>query len=176
MKQSGFYLSCFFLILSLFAGSCGSGTSPDGDNAESVEKVESTDAPEATPSETATAPAQADSAPPVIAPEVAAAISWMGVYTGLWPCNKCQGIDVRLKLNRDYTYVITKFHRGTHDPAEYRDKGMYTWDSTGTRLTSESIVGEKPMQFIYTEKKLSLLDENGQKYTGKLAGKFILTK
>jgi uncharacterized lipoprotein NlpE involved in copper resistance len=176
MKHLGFYFTTLLLLTSLIMASCGSDPAPSGDDTAADGATESSTAKEAPTPEPAATGAQTDTTTPVIAPEVAAAISWMGVYTGLYPCSKCQGVDVRLKLNRDYTFVITKFHRGPHDPAEFRDKGMYTWDSTGTRLTTESIVGEKPMQFIYSEKKLTQLDDNGQKYTGKLAGRYILTK
>ncbi len=143
-----------------------SATDPGQDNTAAQTSIKAGD----------TAAKAATPAAPVIDPAVAAALSWMGVYTGLYPCNQCEGIDVRLKINRDYTYVHQRKHRGSHDPVEFADKGNFTWDSTGTTLTLQSYRGAEPLQFTYTEKKLTQLDENGKKYTGKLAGRFILTK
>ena len=60
-------------------------------------------------------------------------LNWNGVYSGVLPCDNCEGIDTYLTLNKDQTYQLKLRYLGTPDKEskEFISEGKFSWDENG---------------------------------------------
>lgn len=102
-------------------------------------------------------------------------LDWAGKYWGKLPCADCNGIDTELTLNPDLTYVLIENLEKNgvifHDTL----RGKFTW--AGNAINLDNIPADtRPASFQVEENQLRQLDMSGNKITGELEGKYILTK
>ena len=99
-------------------------------------------------------------------------VDWPGIYQGVLPCADCEGIQTQIVLNKDLSYLLDIRYNGK-DEKIYQTKGTFTWDENGSKITLDS-----PDKQIYLvgENKLLVIDKNGNRITGDLAGKYIIEK
>ena len=100
-------------------------------------------------------------------------LDWAGMYTGTTPAASGSGIDVRLKLNKDQTYVMSyKYLDRSNTPVDW--SGSFKWDDTGSIIILDKT--DAPFQYKVAENKLIQLDMSGKQIKGKLADNYVLTK
>jgi len=98
-------------------------------------------------------------------------LDWAGIYEGLLPCADCPGMEVRITLNRDMTYIVQTRYRGRGDKT-YTDTGNFTWNDAGNTVRLHGIQ-DAPSQW---ENTLTQFDMDGNRITGILAEHFLLRK
>lgn len=100
------------------------------------------------------------------------ALDYEGTYKGLLPAADGEGIETTIVLGEnDYTKEILYVGK---DKTPNKTSGNYKWDETGFIITLEG--QDKPNQYFVGENTLTQLDTQGQKISGELASKYILTK
>lgn len=101
-------------------------------------------------------------------------LDWNGVYQGVVPCADCEGIETRITLKSDGTFLRSLKYLGK-DRNAFFDQGNFTWDTSGSkiRLTGEN--GETQMYQV-GENILFHLDKEGNRITGDLADNYKLIK
>jgi len=103
-------------------------------------------------------------------------VDWDGTYFGVVPCADCPGIETRITLNKDYTYHISWKYQDRGDET-FENSGTFRWDDTGGIITLENLDRDFfPTQFRVGENRLFQLDREGNRITGDLADKYILSK
>ena len=103
------------------------------------------------------------------------ALDWQGTYKGITPCADCEGIETKVILNKDLTFVIQTKYLGKGDAKVFEEKGNFTWDNTGGIVLLQGLKGI-PSQYKVGENRLIQLDMEGKVITGPLAEKQILIK
>jgi len=100
-------------------------------------------------------------------------LDWAGVYTGTIPAADGEGINVRMKINKDNTYELTYDYIGK--PANsFTNTGSFKWNDTGDIINLG--LAETPSYYKTTENKLIQLDMAGKPITGNFADMYVLTK
>jgi len=100
-------------------------------------------------------------------------LDWAGVYTGTIPAADGEGINVRMKINKDNSYELTYDYIGK--PANsFTFTGSFSWDNTGNIIHIE--IADAPSYYKVAENKLIQLDMAGKPITGNLADMYVLTK
>ena len=102
-------------------------------------------------------------------------LDWWGVYEGTVPAASGAGIDVRLTLNRDYTFVLRYDYAGRDGSATV--SGTFRWDDAGRAVTLEGPDGLPfgyPPFYQVGEGFLRQLDLEGNPVTGALEEHYIL--
>jgi uncharacterized lipoprotein NlpE involved in copper resistance len=100
-------------------------------------------------------------------------LDWAGVYTGTIPAADVSGINVRLMLSRDETFVLQ--HEYLDRPNnQFNSTGSFTWDKKGNIITLK--VKDMPPYYKLEENRLIQLDMKGKPITGDWADNYILTK
>lgn len=102
------------------------------------------------------------------------ALDWNGTYQGTLPCADCEGIEVTLTLNTDGTYALTEKYLGKEN-GEFSSNGNFNWNAAGNTISVPSDDGAFAKYFV-AENQLFRLDQQGQRITGDLAEKYILSK
>jgi uncharacterized lipoprotein NlpE involved in copper resistance len=100
-------------------------------------------------------------------------LDWEGVYSGTIPSASGIGIDVRLRLYPDQTFVLNY---------EYVDKpdsmsswtGLFQWDKKGNTITLN--IKDVPPYYNVAENMLIQLDMKGKPVSGSLADNYVLKK
>lgn len=92
-----------------------------------------------------------------------------GTYTGKLPCADCEGIEDRLELKVDKTFILESKYLGKKKPLINKAKGK--WEISGNTLTL--LPG---MKYKVEENKLRQLGIDGKEITGPMADMFVLTK
>ncbi|MCL2193335.1 MAG: copper resistance protein NlpE [Treponema sp.] len=64
-------------------------------------------------------------------------LTWWGVYEGTIPSASGSGINVRITLNRDYTFEISYEYLG-RDNGLFAANGTFRWDDAGRTITLEN--------------------------------------
>ncbi len=102
---------------------------------------------------------------------------WPGIYHGFLPCDDCVGIKTTLALNKNSSYVLITQYAGK-SPRDFVEKGKYAWDEKTSTivLTPRKDKDVKIRRYAVAEDMLIQLDDNGNRYTGKLADKYILRR
>ena len=103
------------------------------------------------------------------------ALDWAGTYKGIMPCADCEGIETKVVLNKDLTFVLQTKYLGKGDAKVFEEKGNFVWDKTGGIILLQGIKG-RPSQYKVGENKLIQLDMEGKVITGPLAEKQVLLK
>jgi len=102
-------------------------------------------------------------------------LTWNGMYKGVVPCADCEGIETLLVLNTDNTYLLRTNYIGKPDAQAIEKTGAITWNAEGNTVILGGIENA-PNQYFVGENKVIQLDMTGQRITGQLADKYILTK
>ncbi|PVX50875.1 putative lipoprotein NlpE involved in copper resistance [Balneicella halophila] len=101
-----------------------------------------------------------------------AAEAWEGDYKGTFPCADCEGIEVELELNDDYTYEKEETYLGNEDK-EFKSEGTFTIENGVLILKDARGEVEK---YELGKDQLTLLDKDGNKTEGELANQYVLKK
>ncbi|BAQ60760.1 lipoprotein [Geminocystis sp. NIES-3708] len=102
------------------------------------------------------------------------ALDWNGKYQGIIPCASCEGIKTTLTLNQDLSYVLSTQYLGKSEEV-FEVKGTFQWNKAGNTITLDGIK-DAPNQFLVGENTLIQLDMTGNRITGNLADKYMLSK
>ena len=100
-------------------------------------------------------------------------LDWAGVYTGTIPAADGEGINVRMKIDKDNTYELTYEYIGK--PANpFTNTGSFKWNDTGDIINLG--IADTPSYYKVAENKLIQLDMKGKPITGDFADMYVLTK
>lgn len=99
-------------------------------------------------------------------------LDWAGTYEGLLPCADCPGIKTTLELKDDHTFILKETYEDRD--SRFEDKGRFTWDDTGMRITLQRKGG--PQYYKVREGSMLRLDEKGNEISGNLAKNYVLQK
>ncbi|MFH1121944.1 MAG: copper resistance protein NlpE N-terminal domain-containing protein [Bacteroidota bacterium] len=99
---------------------------------------------------------------------------WPGIYTGTVPCADCEGIVTTITLNDDLTYIVSTVYKSKSTKV-CENAGKFTWSESGNTIKLGGI-SDAPNRYLVGENKLIQLDMEGNRITGVLADKYILTK
>jgi uncharacterized lipoprotein NlpE involved in copper resistance len=100
-------------------------------------------------------------------------LDYAGTYQGVLPCADCEGIAVKLEISYDGGFHKTMQYLGK-DADIFEFTGDYTWNEAGNAIILEGL--NLADQYFVAEERLILLDSDGQRITGHLAGHYVLTK
>jgi uncharacterized lipoprotein NlpE involved in copper resistance len=101
-------------------------------------------------------------------------LDYWGIYKGILPCADCEGIELTVELNSDFSYTKKTTYLGKGDGKPIETSGTYSWNEAGNTI---SLAGEgAPNQYFVGENVLFHLDMDGNRITGELAEKYRLNK
>ncbi|ABM00440.1 copper resistance protein NlpE [Shewanella amazonensis] len=102
-------------------------------------------------------------------------LDWQGSYEGVVPCASCEGIKTRLTLNNDGTYLLQSQYLGKEqdgkEPKVFEEQGKFSWNASGGAIQLEN-----GAWYQVGENQLFMLDREGKRITGVLAGHYRLLK
>lgn len=100
-------------------------------------------------------------------------IDWAGTYVGVLPCADCEGIEIRIQLGNNETYVMHERYLGKQEEA-IMTNGIFLWSEDEGKI----ILGGEKEGYSYQvgENKLTQLDMEGNMITGNLAAQYVLEK
>ena len=97
-----------------------------------------------------------------------------GEYKGTLPCADCDGIETKIMLNNDGSYLKQSKYLGKNGKV-FEEIGLYSWNKEGNKIKLY-INGNNSTQYFVGENKLIQLDASGNRITGNLADKYVLLK
>jgi copper homeostasis protein (lipoprotein) len=100
-------------------------------------------------------------------------LDWAGIYTGTIPATDVSGINVRLMLSQDESFVL-QYEYLDRPNNQYNSTGSFKWDKKGEIITLK--VKDWPPYYKVEENRLIQLDMKGKPITGNLADNYVLTK
>ena len=100
-------------------------------------------------------------------------LDWAGSYSGIVPCASCPGIETLITLHEDGTFNRSMLYID-EAPIPQSDSGTFTWNAAGSKVTLGE--GANARQYQVGENRLFHLDQNGERITGDLAGRYVLEK
>jgi heat shock protein HslJ len=98
-------------------------------------------------------------------------VAWQGVYTGILPCADCEGIQTRLVLNNNLSYLLETRYNG-RDENVRQSQGKFSWSANGSKITLDN---DKQIYQV-GENQIFHLDQKGNRISGNLAQSYVLTK
>lgn len=102
-------------------------------------------------------------------------LDWAGVYEGTTPCADCEGIQTKVELKSDNTYVMSQTYLGKPGgDNKFNESGDFTWDDNGSNITIET--SGLVIKFRVGENELTMLDMSGNVVSGVLANFYVLKK
>jgi hypothetical protein len=103
---------------------------------------------------------------------------WAGTYFGQLPFKEGDGIETRILLSEDSTFVFHTEYHGRNDALEEEFTGKVVWEKSAseTRLTLVGKIGGYPSQYLMQDSLLIQLDSKGQKIEGPLAERYWLKR
>lgn len=101
-------------------------------------------------------------------------LDWNGVYRGLVPCADCEGIETRITLKSDGTFMRSLKYLGKEQNSFF-DQGNFTWDASGSKITLSG-ENEETQMYQVGENVLFHLDKEGNRITGDLSENYKLAK
>ncbi|MGQ9643632.1 MAG: copper resistance protein NlpE N-terminal domain-containing protein, partial [Ignavibacterium sp.] len=103
-------------------------------------------------------------------------LDWDGTYFGVLPCANCEGVETTITLSKDLTYSLKSKYVGKSEEV-FEKSGSFTWNEANTTITLGGFnEGEGPSKYFVGENRLTQLDMEGNKISGALAEKYVLTK
>ena len=102
-------------------------------------------------------------------------VDWPGVYYGFLPCDDCKGIKATLALNKNNSYILITQFVGKSE-REIVEKGKFTSGANSNTLVLTSRDNSTTRQYFVGENMLIQLDSNGNRFSGKLADRYILRR
>lgn len=103
------------------------------------------------------------------------ALDWAGTYQGVVPCADCEGIETKITLSEELSYQIERVYLGRSNQV-FKNKGMFSWSDDGSRIQLHNLASDSPGAYQVGENRLFQLDMAGNKISGILADRYILTK
>jgi copper homeostasis protein (lipoprotein) len=103
------------------------------------------------------------------------ALDWDGIYRGILPCADCEGIQTTIILKKDFTFTTKKLYLGKSDGV-HETTGKFRWNKKGNTIIFTPMDKTSTTQYFVSENYLTQLDTQGNKITGEIAGKYILSK
>jgi len=100
-------------------------------------------------------------------------LDWEGVYTGTIPSASGPGIDVRMRLNQDESFVLRYEYLDRPDK-QVNWTGSFKWDKKGNIITLN--IKDVPPHYKVAENELIQLDMKGRPVSGNLADNYVLKK
>ena len=103
---------------------------------------------------------------------------WVGTYFGQLPFKEGDGIETRIRLSEDSTFVLHTEYHGRNDALEEEFTGKIVWEklASETRLILVGKIGGYPSQYLMQDSLLIQLDSKGQKIEGPLAERYWLKR
>jgi len=103
---------------------------------------------------------------------------WAGTYFGQLPFKEGDGIETRIHLKEDSTFVFHTEYHGRNDALEEEFTGKIVWEKSAieTRLTLVGKIGGYPSQYLMQDSLLIQLDSKGQIIEGPLAERYWLKR
>lgn len=101
-------------------------------------------------------------------------LSWVGTYSGYFPCDDCDAIYITLTLNEDESYERLVSYMGKDTIPDYDDYLFIRHFSNTILLTNENF--DIIDQYEISGDTLYKLDGGYRRLTGKNADQFILLK
>ena len=100
------------------------------------------------------------------------ALDWPGRYSGILPCDDCEGIQTTITLRADGTYERELIYIGkTADPVQ--QSGRFSWNAAGSGVTLALPDGTAQMYQV-GEHQLFHLDQAGNRISGDLGMQYVL--
>ena len=87
-----------------------------------------------------------------------------GVYKGEFPCGDCTGIDNKMTLNADSTFVLETVYKGKGDGRVFKDSGRYSVKERKLVLKLK----KTPFKYEIGDNFIELLDIDGNKIVSEL--------
>ena len=87
-----------------------------------------------------------------------------GVYKGEFPCGDCTGIDNKMTLNADSTFVLETVYKGKGDDRVFKDSGRYSVKERKLVLKLK----KSPFKYEIGDNYIELLDIDGNKIKSEL--------
>jgi copper homeostasis protein (lipoprotein) len=103
------------------------------------------------------------------------ALEWDGIYRGVLPCADCEGIQTTIYLKKDLSFITKTRYLGKSDSV-YETAGKFKWNNKGNTVIFTPSDKTSSSQYFVSESYLTQLDMAGNKITGEIASKYILTK
>jgi len=101
---------------------------------------------------------------------------WAGIYTGVIPAADVEGINVKINLKADKTYIVEYHYIGKSD-ADFIHNGKFTLNTAGdTVILDKERKDDFPNLYKLGKNTLTQLDLEGNIITGELANNYILKK
>lgn len=103
-------------------------------------------------------------------------LDWVGIYEGTLPCADCFGMQTKLVLKKDKTFLLRTVYKGKSDEL-IEKSGSFQWNDSKNGITLH--MDGKPSldhQYLVKENQLLKLDRKGNKISGDLKDKYKLTK
>lgn len=101
-------------------------------------------------------------------------LDWAGTYSGVLPCENCEGIDVTLILNKDETFQQKLRYINSSEETESNFEGSFSWSGEGDKIILEGVEGYS--EYKVGEMFLLPLDENGKELNPVPGNNFQLLK
>lgn len=95
-----------------------------------------------------------------------------GTYSGVTPCADCPGIRTTITLHTDGRFEQTMVYL-ERSPEPHIETGHFSWNEAGSNVTLQNTDGAE-QQFKVGEYTLTQLDQDGNRITGELAGRYVL--
>lgn len=99
---------------------------------------------------------------------------WEGTYLGVLPCDDCDGIQKTIYLYKDGSFRVKVQYLGKDERAT-EVSGRIDWSDDGNSIILKEFNGAE-QRYAVGEKLLIQLDADGNKITGGLATRYILSK
>ena len=86
-------------------------------------------------------------------------VDWNGTYKGTLPCADCPGIETKLTLNQDKTYVLEENYLQEKD-GKFSTKGTFEFDPSGSFITLKDSSDPKASKVFFVGEKQIWMAEN----------------
>lgn len=101
-------------------------------------------------------------------------LDYAGIYKGVTPCADCEGIETKLTLEMDSSFVLSQKYLGKGDDAIAIRVGKYQWIDNG--IIELVGISDGAGRFKVGEGRIWQLDTKGKVIEGMLADKYVLKK
>ncbi len=101
-------------------------------------------------------------------------LDWSGTYQGVVPCADCEGIETRLTLKEDGSYLLETKYTGKSEKL-FSKSGSFSWSEDGGKIVLLNYE-EGPSNYQVGENVLIQLDQQGNSIAGELAEQYQLQK
>lgn len=102
-------------------------------------------------------------------------VDWDGIYRGVLPCADCEGIQTTIVLKKDFRFIKKAKYIGKSDSI-FESTGKFKWNKKGNTIVLKPTGKTSSSQYFVAEDYLTQLDIEGNKVTGEIASRYILTK